>query len=327
MLRDTAVAAVAAVVVAESLPRRAGSAFAVGERCGAGVLAEEPDERRGGREVQFFGDLEHREIGGLQAALRLDEERFVDPVLCRVSRRALDDGREVFGRRAELVGIEEDAALRFVVLQHQVEEAVGQLLLSGHVQRAAVRCGGFDQRNDDQDERKHQRRPYLDGVFVCRVVPPQQRVEGYEVLDLVVGGLQARAVPDALEPAEPEGDGQGVEKIGRHEEQFGFEVGCAAGDREEALGQAEEHLPGGDAVFPVVDPERDAAAGAQPDDDPVEKDRLVQPLPGVVGRHVHEGELFDLQLFSAYFLYIHRPEYLSLWGEYTKYCTFLSRKG
>lgn len=72
--------------------------------------------------IQVIGNLLYAHVGGLEQRLGLENHVIVNPVGDRLAAHPLDERGEVLGRDAELLRIEGDAALRFVVLAQQAHE-------------------------------------------------------------------------------------------------------------------------------------------------------------------------------------------------------------
>lgn len=99
------------------------------------------EERRIGK-VELVGDLLNGEMMvRFQQVFRVQDHRMVDPPSRAVPRYAVYDRGEVFGRYAELVGVESDFAFIGVMLRNQNEELTEHRLLprlGAHSQRFAV---------------------------------------------------------------------------------------------------------------------------------------------------------------------------------------------
>ena len=129
----------------------------------ARVALEVAAEERLVREVQVVGDLLYAHRRVFEQGFGLQNHIVVDPLRNRLSADALDERGEVFGRDAELAGVESDAALFAEVFAQQVGElleilfgtVVRIVLLFGMLREVVVhdipdlvnRCG--DQSADD----------------------------------------------------------------------------------------------------------------------------------------------------------------------------------
>ena len=85
------------------------------------------EERLRGK-IQFIGDLLNAHVGIFEQSLGFDDHVVVDPLRNRQPADPFDERREVFGRDAELAGIESHAAFGAVVLAQQVRELLEVLL-------------------------------------------------------------------------------------------------------------------------------------------------------------------------------------------------------
>ena len=86
----------------------------------ARVALEVAAEERLVREVQVVGDLLYAHRRVFEQGFGLQNHIVVDPLRNRLSADALDERGEVFGRDAELAGVESDAALFAEVFAQQV---------------------------------------------------------------------------------------------------------------------------------------------------------------------------------------------------------------
>lgn len=86
--------------------------------------------------IQVIGNLLYAHVGGLEQRLGLENHVIVNPVGDRFAAHPLDERGEVLGRDAELLRIEGDAALRFVVLAQQAHELL-------EIEHTAAAYGGL----------------------------------------------------------------------------------------------------------------------------------------------------------------------------------------
>ena len=96
----------------------------------ASLVFEVFPEKRLGREIQLVGNLLDTHIGVFQQVFRFEYHIVVYPLCRRFARQFLDQRREIFGRDAQLFGIEGNASFLHVVLREQSDESPEDNLLT-----------------------------------------------------------------------------------------------------------------------------------------------------------------------------------------------------